>query len=107
MTNALLLNLPGAPDSPHLVDGIPGVFHPRVPVAVGEGHPITLERAQELDADPGCPLKLTTATADELTDGEQLNATVAAALKSAPASTKVDRSRATEQKAAAAATTTS
>lgn len=34
---ALLLQLPGAPETWHTVDGLPGHFHPEIPTPIGDG----------------------------------------------------------------------
>ncbi len=55
----LRLTLPGAPDTPHVVPGIPGLYRPGTPTPVGgDGDPVNTERATELDADAGVPLEL-------------------------------------------------
>lgn len=65
----LRLTLPGAPDTPHVVSGVPGLYRPSRPTPVGgDTDPLTLEAAEALDADPDVPLKLvdlTKAEADE------------------------------------------
>lgn len=54
----LRLTLPGAPDTPHTVPGVPGLFHPSQPTPVGGVGELTIEAAKELAADEGCPLEL-------------------------------------------------
>jgi len=54
----LRLTLPGAPNTPHTVPGVPGLFHPSEPTPVGGVGELPTEAAQELHADEGCPLEL-------------------------------------------------
>ena len=62
----LRLTLPGAPDTPHVVPGIPGLYRPGRPTPVGgDTDPVTLDRAQELHAAEGVPLELVDMTAAE------------------------------------------
>lgn len=62
----LRLTLPGAPDTPHVVPGVAGLYRPSTPTPVGgDTDPVTIERAQELHADPGVPLELVAMTATD------------------------------------------
>jgi hypothetical protein len=55
---ALVLTLGGAPRGPHRVPGLPGFYRPDVPTPCdGPGEP-TLEQAQQLHEQPGCPVAL-------------------------------------------------
>lgn len=63
----LRLNLPGAPATWHFVMGVPGYYSTEVSTPVGaEGDLVSLERAKELDANPGVPLELVDMTAGEV-----------------------------------------
>ncbi len=67
--HGLHLTLPGAPDTPHVVPGVPGFYRPGQPTPVGgDGDPVTLQRARELAADGGVPLGLVEMTAQEATE---------------------------------------
>lgn len=62
----LRLTLPGAPDTPHVVPGVPGLYRPGRPTPVGgPGDPVTTEEARELSGDPGVPLTLVDMSARE------------------------------------------
>lgn len=63
---ALVLDLGGAPTAPHWVPGVPGLFYPDLPTIVGGPGEVTLERAREVDSDPGMPLKLVDVPADDV-----------------------------------------
>ena len=52
----LRLNLGGAPETPHVVDGLPGLYWPTHPTPLDVIDGIDPARAQELHADPGVPL---------------------------------------------------
>ena len=55
----LRLTMPGAPCTPHSVPGVPGFFWPDRPTPVGgPGDPVSLERAEELAADPSVHLEI-------------------------------------------------
>jgi hypothetical protein len=54
----LRLTLGGAPDEPHAVEGVPGLFRPSVPTPVGGEGELSLEEAQKADANPSVPLEL-------------------------------------------------
>ena len=58
-TFGLVLDLPGAPLTDHVVNGVYGVYHPERPTPVGGGlGEVSLDEAKRLGADPGCPLRL-------------------------------------------------
>lgn len=62
----LRLTLPGAPDTPHVIPGVPGLYRPGTPTPVGgDTDVVTLERAREIDADEGVPLGLVDMTVQE------------------------------------------
>lgn len=52
MKQGLILTLGGAPNTPHCIPGVPGLFRPDVATPVGEGCNISLEDAKALDAGP-------------------------------------------------------
>lgn len=55
----LRLTLGGAPLSPQVVAGVPGLFRPDIPTPVGTADsPLTLEEAERLSEDPSVPLEL-------------------------------------------------
>lgn len=56
----LLLTLGGAPETWHTVEGLPGYFHPKIPVPVGEPGFAPLEAAEAAHKATGTPLKLVT-----------------------------------------------
>lgn len=58
MPQGLTLTLGGAPDTWHSVTGLPGWFHPSIPVPVGDDGQIPLDIAKKASKDPGCPVKL-------------------------------------------------
>lgn len=62
----LMLDLGGAPNTPHWVPGVAGLFRPDVATVVGGPGEVTLDRAREVDADPGVPLKLVKVPAGEV-----------------------------------------
>lgn len=64
---ALRNSLEGAPNTPHTIAGVPGFFRYDPPTPVGEGCPVSLERARELDKDKGCPLELVELSEKDLT----------------------------------------
>jgi|GEM_PF-3373184 len=59
----LVLDLGGAPATPHWIAGVHGFFTPGEPTVVGGPGEITLEQAHELDADESIPLRLVTVPA--------------------------------------------
>jgi hypothetical protein len=61
----LVLELGGAPVTPHWLPGVPGLFVPGVPTVVGGPGEVTDQHAAELDTDPAVPLRLV-----EVADGE-------------------------------------
>ncbi len=64
--HGLRLTLPGAPDTPHVVPGVPGLYRPDTPTPIGrDSDPVTLDQAKALDADQGVPLGLVDMTAAE------------------------------------------
>ena len=56
----LLLDLGGAPETWHTVEGLPGYFHPKIAVPVGEPGFTPLEAAQAASKAPGTPVRLVT-----------------------------------------------
>lgn len=74
--HGLRLTLPGAPDTPHVIPGVPGLYRPGTPTPVGgDTDVVTLERAREIDADAGVPLGLVDMTAKEVDDARAVCAT--------------------------------
>lgn len=55
-SEGLILDLPGAPDVPHMVRDVPGLYRPSIPTPLHKD--ISADRAKEIDADEGVPLKL-------------------------------------------------
>jgi len=70
----LRLNLPGAPNTPHVVPGVPGYFYPDAPTPVGAAGELPIEAAKELDKDEGTPLELIDIKASEVEAAEELAA---------------------------------
>jgi hypothetical protein len=56
--NGLVLTLGGAPETWHTVEGLPGYFHPRIAVPVGEPGFTPEDAAQAASKAPGTPVKL-------------------------------------------------
>lgn len=54
----LRLTLPGAPNTPHTLSGLPGHYRPDIPTPVGGDGEITLELAQQFADDEGAPVEL-------------------------------------------------
>jgi hypothetical protein len=52
----LILTLEGAPNTPHVVEGVPGLYRPDVPTPIGET--VGFEQAKKYDADESVPLKI-------------------------------------------------
>lgn len=66
--HGLILNLPGAPATPHVVYDragvvVPGWYHPQVPTPVGGDGDLSLDAAKALAEDPAVHLTLETMTA--------------------------------------------
>lgn len=55
-TQGLILDVPGAPSTPHFIPGVQGLYRPQIPTPL-EGL-MTIEKAREIDADDSIPLKL-------------------------------------------------
>lgn len=70
----LRLNLPGAPNTPHNVPGVPGYFYPDAPTPVGGEGELPLEAAKEYDKARGVPLELVDIKASEVEAAEELAA---------------------------------
>jgi len=70
----LRLNLPGAPNTPHTVPGVPGYFYPDAPTPVGGPGELSLEAAKDCDRDKGCPLELIEIKPSEVEAAEELAA---------------------------------
>lgn len=62
----LVLELGGAPATPHWLPGVPGLFVPGVPTIVGGAGEVTDAYAAELHADPTVPLTLVDVPAKEV-----------------------------------------
>lgn len=45
----LVLDLPGAPETPHVIPGVAGYYRPNIPTPVGGDGELTLDAAKELD----------------------------------------------------------
>ena len=56
----LQLDLGGAPNVPHQVPGVPGLYRPDVPTLVGGDGELPLDVARALADDPGTHLRLVT-----------------------------------------------
>ena len=54
----LRLTVAGAPNTPHTVGQVPGLFRPDIPTPVGGPGELDLKFARELDADKSIPLEL-------------------------------------------------
>lgn len=54
----LRFTLPGAPDVPHFVPGVQGMYSPTQPTPVGGDGELTVEEAQALHDDVSVPLEL-------------------------------------------------
>lgn len=54
----LRLTVAGAPNTPHSVGQVPGLFRPDIPTPVGGPGELDLKFARELDADRSVPLEL-------------------------------------------------
>lgn len=52
----LILTLEGAPNTPHLVTGVPGLYRPNIPTPIGEV--MTLAEAKRISDDESIPLDL-------------------------------------------------
>lgn len=70
----LRLSLPGAPNTPHTVPGVPGYFYPEAPTPVGGEGELSMEAAEAFDKDKGCPLQLVDIKPSEVEDAEELAA---------------------------------
>ena len=67
--NGLILKLGGAPNTWHTVEGLPGYFHPKIPVPVDAvGFP-PADIAAASSKDKGCPVELVKASAADLKRG--------------------------------------
>lgn len=62
----LRLTLPGAPDTPHRVIGVPGFFRADSPTLVGDGCPVGADWAKELSGDAGTHLELVDVPASDV-----------------------------------------
>lgn len=51
----LILTLEGAPNTPHIVEGVAGLYRPNIPTPLGA---ITDAEAKRIDSDPAIPLAL-------------------------------------------------
>lgn len=67
---ALKLTLGGAPQTWHII-GAESYVHPTIPSPVGGEGEVTLERAQELDKDPGADVELVYVTEKHAEDGRK------------------------------------
>lgn len=65
---ALILDLPGAPNTPHTIPGVPGLYRPDRATPVGAPGEVTEDQAKDLAADEGTHLKLVRVSADEVDD---------------------------------------
>lgn len=61
----LQLTLGNAPNTPHTIDGVHGLFRPNVPCPVDVPGTVSLETAKALDKDARVALKLVELTKDE------------------------------------------
>ena len=67
--NGLILKLGGAPNTWHTVEGLPGYFHPKIPVPVDAAGFPNVEQAKAASKDRGCPVELVKASAADLKKG--------------------------------------
>jgi hypothetical protein len=70
----LRLSLPGAPNTPHTVPGVPGYYYPDAPTPVGGPGELPLDAAKHLDRERGCPLELVDIKPSEVEAAEELAA---------------------------------
>jgi hypothetical protein len=63
----LRLTLGGAPNNPHIVEGVLGVYRPDRPTPVGGPGEVSVEVAKRLEDDKSVPLELVELTAEEVT----------------------------------------
>jgi hypothetical protein len=70
----LRLTLPGAPNTPHVVPGVPGYYYTNTPTPVGRTGELPLEAAKELDRDKGTHLELVEIPTAEVQAAEELAA---------------------------------
>lgn len=61
-SKGLRFTLPGAPDVPHFVPGVRGMYSPSSPTPVGGPGELTVDVAQRLHDDPSVPLELVDVT---------------------------------------------
>jgi hypothetical protein len=103
----LRLTLGGAPDTPHTVAGLPGLYRPGAPTPVGGPGEATLEQAQAAHDAAGVPVELVEIPSGDLDrlrgeQTEQRQAARSAARKQRRASA-VESDRIDDETAAAAA----
>lgn len=55
---AARLTLGHAPNTWHVVDGLPGFYHPQHPTPIGAPGELSEEQAKNAHEDAGCPLEL-------------------------------------------------
>lgn len=68
----LLLTLGGAPNTPHVIEGLPGYFSPTVPHLVGDD--LSLDAAKQAVKDHPDLLKLVEVSAGDVTGAEEAHA---------------------------------
>lgn len=67
-TKGLLLTLGGAPNTPHVIEGLPGYYSPTVPHIVGEGADVPLELAKTAAKEHSDVLDLVSVKAGDVDD---------------------------------------
>lgn len=78
---ALVLTLGGAPASPHLLEGLPGLYRPDVATVIGGPGEPSLQQAEAVLAVPGVPLALVYLTAKGVTEAREAAAADLALLR--------------------------
>lgn len=68
---AARLTLGNAPNTWHVVVGLPGFYHPQHPTPIGDPGELTEEQAKESHKDGGCPLELLTISPSEATKARE------------------------------------
>jgi hypothetical protein len=75
----LLLKLGGAPNTPHVLEGLPGYYYPEVPHPVGEGCDISLEAARAAAKEHSDALELVVIPAGSIEEARALHGEAKAA----------------------------
>ncbi len=75
----LLLTIGGAPNTPHVLEGLPGYYFPAVPHPVGDGCDLSVEDAQAAAKSRPSALKLVEIKPGDLESARQIHADALAA----------------------------